>query len=225
MSINRILDRDVQEIKRELDNIILETKVQYKDTYKALELENYKLAKEVIVNHKRIIAMQDNFINMALWKITKQGFVASDLRLAIGSILIVREITKIAEYARTISHYLIDFKPSSLNYEQLKVTFKLLFEMLDMIQILVDHYDVDLSTKVVKIERDINRDFLNAKRDMITNIRAAKTDETAMLLYSSLRQIKNLEKAGDRIINIQEILNFIRTGVFEEMENKIDNSF
>jgi phosphate transport system protein len=150
--------------------------------------------------------------------------VARDLRLAIGSILIVREILKIAEYSRTIARYLIDFKPDTKNTQQLNNSFQLLNEMLDLIQILIDHYEKDLTARVLKLEKDINQNFLRAKQHMIRDIREAENDEKAIMLYSSLRQIKNLEKAGDRIISIQEILNFIRTGAFEDLEVESNNS-
>jgi len=216
MSINRILDQDVQQIKRDLDLMIVDVKLQYQDTYKALADEDYDLAQKVILGHKKIIAMQDNFINMALWKIAKQGMVASDLRLAIGSILIVREITKIAEYARNIARYLDFFKPKAAQTEQLKTTFKFLIEMIDLIQALINHYDTDLSARVIQINKDITQDFQSAKKGMISKIREADSDDDAMILYSSLRQIKALEKAGDHILNIQEILTFIRNGSFDE---------
>jgi phosphate transport system protein len=142
--------------------------------------------------------------------------VASDLRLAIGSILIVREITKIAEYSRNIARYLDFFKPKAAQTEQLKTTFKFLIEMIDLIQALINHYDTDLSARVIQINKDITQDFQSAKKGMISKIREADSDDDAMILYSSLRQIKALEKAGDHIINIQEILTFIRNGSFDE---------
>jgi phosphate transport system protein len=86
MSYNKILDRDVARIKRDIIEIIEQTKSQYAKTFDVLKTRDMEKAKEIIKYDQKINDLQNDFTKMALWKIAKQQMVAGDLRLAIGGI-------------------------------------------------------------------------------------------------------------------------------------------
>lgn len=100
MSVNKILDKDIRQIKRNLAELIEETKVQYATSYKAIRNNNYDLVLDAMSNERRINNLQNEFTDLALWKLAKQPLVASDLRLTVGAILISHEIEMIADYAK-----------------------------------------------------------------------------------------------------------------------------
>ncbi|ATG97526.1 phosphate signaling complex protein PhoU [Mesoplasma lactucae] len=216
MSVNKILDHDILVIKRDLQNMINATKKQYEETNEAVKNNDYQLAEKVISDDHKINDMQNNLTKTALWKIAKQNMVAGDLRLAIGSVLIAREIERIADYAKNICYFLVDYKPDVKYTKAIQSNFSIILKMLDMISTLIDHYDTDLNNKVDAFEKEVNDEFVKTRGEIISEIRHADSDEMAILLYTSLRQLKKLERAADHIISIQEILDFIRTGKFNE---------
>jgi len=66
MSINKILDHDVDVIKDQLDGLIKKVEKQYNDTYQALTKKDYKLAQKVVDNDKKINEQQNEFISTVL---------------------------------------------------------------------------------------------------------------------------------------------------------------
>lgn len=223
MSMNKILDHDVNVIKRELDNMVQKTRKQYEDTYEVLTKKDYQLAQKVVDNDKKINDLQNDFTSTVLWKIAKQNMVAGDLRFAIGSILIGREIERIAGYAKAVCYFILDYKPDIKYTEIIETNFNVVLQMLDLITTLIDHFDIDLSKRVDGFEEEVNEAFVKTRSDIIERIRHSESDQEALLLYTSLRQLKKLERAADHMISIQEILNFIRTGKFQEVKSEIDD--
>lgn len=224
MSINKILDHDVDVIKDQLDGLIKKVEKQYNDTYQALTKKDYKLAQKVVDNDKKINEQQNEFISTVLWKIAKQNMVAGDLRFAIGSVLIAREIRKIASYAKAVSYFVLDYEPDIKYTEIIEQNFDIVLQMLDLINNLIDRSDVDLSKKVEGFEEEVNQAFVQTRSKIIDRMRHSESDQEALLLYTSLRQLKKLERAADHMVGIQEILNFIRTGKFQEISPRDDES-
>jgi phosphate transport system protein len=161
---------------------------------------------------------------MALWKIAKQQMVAGDLRLAIGGILISREVERIADYAKLICSFYIKYETEIENFEYISLLFDLVNKMLNTISLLVDNYEEAQEQKVVNLEMELNNKFKEFNNKMIAKMNEKSNDEKYVTkIVGIIRQLKNLERAGDHLINIEEILNFIRNGVFSEIPSHIES--
>ncbi len=224
MSYNKILDNDINTIKKDLINLVEETKSQYAKTFEALKHQNMEFAEEVIVRDLKINDLQNNFTKMALWKIAKQQMVAGDLRLAVGGVLISREIERIADVAKHICKFTIKYKPEPIEINYISKMFDLVNVMLNIISTLIDNYDSDQHQKVIKIEHDLTNEFSNLSNILAEKLIDAKDKGQARKIITIVRQLKNLERAGEHLINTEETLQFIRTGKFEEIPTSVENN-
>ncbi len=224
MSYNKILDRDVARIKRDIIEIIEQTKSQYAKTFDVLKTRDMEKAKEIIKYDQKINDLQNDFTKMALWKIAKQQMVAGDLRLAIGGILISREVERIADYAKLICSFYIKYETEIENFEYISLLFDLVNKMLNTISLLVDNYEEAQAQKFVNLEMELNNKFKEFNNKMIAKMNEKSNDEKYVTkIVGIIRQLKNLERAGDHLINIEEILNFIRNGIFSEIPSHIES--
>ncbi|AGR42376.1 phosphate signaling complex protein PhoU [Spiroplasma diminutum] len=224
MSYNKILDNDIKSIKRELIKLVEVTKSQYANTFESLKEQNLVLAKEVVDGDIKINDLQNSFTKMALWKIAKQQMVAGDLRLAVGGVLISREIERIADVAKHICAFTIKYNPEPIEIEYISKMFDLVNKMLNIISILIENYDNDQHKKVLKTEEQLSIEFSNLSNILAIRNFEAKNQVESKKIITIVRQLKNLERAGECLINIEETLQFIRTGKFEELQETIINN-
>jgi phosphate transport system protein len=66
MSYNKILDRDLKQLRESIEDMILETKVQYAEAFEVIKSGDPNSA-ELILDHDKIIDnMQNEFTSTAL---------------------------------------------------------------------------------------------------------------------------------------------------------------
>nr|VZK65294.1 Phosphate-specific transport system accessory protein PhoU [Mycoplasma feriruminatoris]VZR75442.1 Phosphate-specific transport system accessory protein PhoU [Mycoplasma feriruminatoris]VZR97747.1 Phosphate-specific transport system accessory protein PhoU [Mycoplasma feriruminatoris] len=223
MSSNKILDRDLDQLRSLIENMIEETKIQYANSYQVIKEENKLFDAQRVVEHDKIINdMQSEFTSIALWKISKQKLVAKDLRLAIGGILITREIERIADYSKAISKFFIYYKPNQKHLLMISELYELVVEMLDIFSDIFSHLKEDKEQEVLNLEEKINQKFRSFYDQLIDDIRQKTTKAEAEEIAAVLKQMFNLERAGDHLLNVQEIINFIKTSKFIEKSEKIN---
>ncbi|WP_026389137.1 phosphate signaling complex protein PhoU [[Acholeplasma] multilocale] len=217
MSYNKILDRDLQQLKSDIEQMIEETKIQYAETFEVVKTGDVNLALMVIEHDRIINDMQNEFTSTALWKIAKQNMVAKDLRLAVGAILISREIERIADYSKNVCRFFVNYKPTKKYINSIIKMFQIVIDMLDIISRLFVEYAVDNKESVLDLEHELDKEFKSVYDYLIKQIRKTETHEEAVEIAEAMKQVKNLERAGDHLFNVQEIVTFIRTGKFEEV--------
>jgi phosphate transport system protein len=148
---------------------------------------------------------KNDFTKMALWKIAKQQMVAGDLRLAIGGILISREVERIADYAKLICSFYIKYETEIENFEYISLLFDLVNKMLNTISLLVDNYEEAQEQKVVNLEMELNNKFKEFNNKMIAKMNEKSNDEKYVTkIVGIIRQLKNLERAGDHLIILRK---------------------
>ncbi|QGS52212.1 phosphate signaling complex protein PhoU [Spiroplasma tabanidicola] len=223
MSYNKILDNDIKAIKKDLIYLVETTKSQYAKTFTALKNKDYELAKKVEADDLIINDLQNKFTSMALWKIAKQQMVAGDLRLAVGGVLISKEIERIADVAKHICKFTIKYKPITLEIDYISKMFDLVNEMLNIVSSLIENYNNDQNEKVKKMEKELNSQFSDLSLNLAERLYGSKEQTEVKKIITIVRQLKNLERAGEHLINIDETLQFIRTGKFEEYGESIEN--
>ncbi|WP_434343210.1 phosphate signaling complex protein PhoU [Mycoplasma sp. 06067-C1-B144P-99-0482-3] len=222
MSSNKILDRDLDQLRELIEDMIKETKLQYAQSYLVIKEKNRLSEAQKVIEHDKLINdMQNKFTSMALWKISKQKLVAKDLRLAIGGILITREIERIADYSKAISKFFIFYKPNERHLLMISELYQLVVEMLDIFSDVFGNLEVDKEQQVLSLEEKINQKFRSFYDLLIDDIRQKTTKARAEEIAAVLKQMFNLERAGDHLLNVQQIINFVKTSKFIEKTEKI----
>ncbi len=212
------IDNDLFQQKELLINILNLTIKQYANTYDALLKEDRELAKKVITNDELINQLHDNFINTSLWKIAKQQMVARDLRQVVGFIIIVREIERIADYASHLSSYLLKYNPTNdLIENKIQKPMKYIIKMLEYIYEIISTGDLRLAYKIPKYEDRINLLFKTKTNELLLKINSAKDAKEIVLINVTLQQLKYIERAGDHLINIAELMIYIKEGLFFDL--------
>ncbi|WP_369024626.1 phosphate signaling complex protein PhoU [Mycoplasma capricolum] len=222
MSSNKILDRDLDQLRELIEEMIKETKLQYAQSYLVIKEKNRLSEAQKVIEHDKLINdMQNKFTSMALWKISKQKLVAKDLRLAIGGILITREIERIADYSKAISKFFIFYKPNEKHLLMISQLYQLVVEMLDIFSDVFGNLEIDKEQQVLSLEEKINEKFRSFYDLLIDDIRQKTTKAEAEEIAAVLKQLFNLERAGDHLLNVQQIINFVKTSKFIEKTEKI----
>ncbi|KEZ18976.1 phosphate signaling complex protein PhoU [Mycoplasma capricolum] len=222
MSSNKILDRDLDQLRELIEEMIKETKLQYAQSYLVIKEKNRLSEAQKVIEHDKLINdMQNKFTSMALWKISKQKLVAKDLRLAIGGILITREIERIADYSKAISKFFIFYKPNEKHLLMISELYQLVVEMLDIFSDVFGNLEIDKEQQVLSLEEKINEKFRSFYDLLIDDIRQKTTKAEAEEIAAVLKQLFNLERAGDHLLNVQQIINFVKTSKFIEKTEKI----
>ncbi|KIM14163.1 phosphate signaling complex protein PhoU [Mycoplasma capricolum] len=222
MSSNKILDRDLDQLRELIEEMIKETKLQYAQSYLVIKEKNRLSEAQKVIEHDKLINdMQNKFTSMALWKISKQKLVAKDLRLAIGGILITREIERIADYSKAISKFFIFYKPNEKHLLMISELYQLVVEMLDIFSDVFGNLEIDKEQQVLTLEEKINEKFRSFYDLLIDDIRQKTTKAEAEEIAAVLKQLFNLERAGDHLLNVQQIINFVKTSKFIEKTEKI----
>ncbi|WP_342268698.1 PhoU domain-containing protein [Spiroplasma endosymbiont of Aspidapion aeneum] len=226
MSFNKILDKDVKQIRNFLVDLVEDTKNQYAQTFGIVKSAKFDGIDEILANDKKINDKQNNFTKMALWKIVKQKMVASDLRLAVGGIIISREIKKTAHVAKRIcknlkiastENYLPNFEKDYEYFQYVVKMFEIANTILNLTGNLIENFVEDQHKKVLIMEKSMKYEI----REIMNGISLSKNkvntvDSAGFLLI--IRQLKDLEKAAESLLQIEETLQFIRTGSFEELD-------
>ncbi|KAF5295762.1 hypothetical protein FQA39_LY12935 [Lamprigera yunnana] len=180
-------DRDLQELTESLENMIEETKIQYAEAFVVLK-SNDEAAALMIVEHDRIINDMQN--------------MAKDLRLAVGGILISKEIERIADYSKNIAKFFAQYKPTKKYINAIIKMFELIMQMLDIISNLFANYQENQAEKVNDLENQLNSEFVDVYRYLIKNIRTSDTQEEAEEIGEALKT--NKDKKHNNEINFQE---------------------
>ncbi|PPE05030.1 phosphate transport system regulator PhoU [Entomoplasma ellychniae] len=223
MPTNKILDKDMLQIKDMLEKMINETKIQYAETFEILNFGDESKAMMIVEHDKIINNMLNEFTSTALWKIAKQQLVAKDLRMAVGGILLAREIEIIANYAKKLCIFFNKYKPSKAHATSIMTMFQLVVDMLDAFSDFFINYNSDQVIKVMEIEKKINEEFSEAYKHLISVLKKAKTKEETSEISAAILQLKNLERAGDHLLTVQEIVSFMRIGKFEETNDLFES--
>ncbi|SYV95585.1 Phosphate transport system protein PhoU [Mycoplasma putrefaciens] len=139
------------------------------------------------------------------------------MRLAIGGILISREIERVADYSKSISRFFSSYHPNQQQVDMIVELFELVVEMLDAFSHLFSNPEIN-TNKITDLEVKISNKFKEFYAILIEYLKQAKTTKEVEKIIAVMKQIINLERAGDHLINVQEIVTFIKTGKFIELK-------
>ncbi len=212
------IENDLAQTKKMIIDMIAMTKNQYDDMVKCLETNDVELAQSVISADETINKMQEAFIEVSLWKIAKQQMVAKDLRRIVGFILIVKEVERIADYAKSICRYYIKYKPSTKLINFFKKLVSKVIEMLTEVSNIFEEERIESAYNILKYDNELDKIYKVENDSLIEKIREAKSKEEIKVITLTMQQLRSIEQAGTHIINIAETLIYIIEGKIYDFE-------
>ncbi|WP_338984021.1 phosphate signaling complex protein PhoU [Spiroplasma endosymbiont of Othius punctulatus] len=221
MSFNKILDNDIKQIKKELNSMIEKTKDQFKLTFESLITKDVEKCKLVIEKDKEINKLQNDFIKQAQWKIAKQHMVASDLRLAIGSIMIARDLERTADVAKHICQYIVKYKPETIDVEYISSIFDTVTKMFNEVATHIENPYEDRAIKAVQEQLNIAKAFDELYNKLVENVSKNNKPESIVKTFRIVRRLRDLEHVGEYLLGIEESIRFIKTGKVDEIQKAI----
>ena len=211
-----------QSLKRLHDDVLVlgsmveEALIESVKILKARDMEGSErlIAYDERVNEKRFAIENDTLTLIAL-----QQPMASDIRTLAAVLEIVTELERIGDYAKGICKINLLIGPGPLVKPLVDIP-RMVDQVTGMLHRALDAFvrrDVEMARAIPK-EDDIVDDLYNqVYRELLTIIMSdpSNMDQATYLLWVA----HNLERAGDRVVNICERIVFTVTGDMKEMNN------
>jgi phosphate transport system protein len=222
MTIRKTFDQRLQEIQDQL--LVMGNRVE-----KAL-VESVWILKQRDIYASRHLIAQDRTINeqrfaieeAVLTLIATQQPVASDMRTLAAILEITTELERIGDYAKGIAkiNIMIGDQPLIKPLIDLPRMAEKASDMLDQALKAFMNRDVDLARSIPARDDEIDDLYNQINRELLTYIIAdpATIDQANQLLWAA----HNLERAGDRVINLCERVVFTVTGKMTELDVEDD---
>ena len=207
--MERVIDEYIEKLKTRVIKMCSLVDEQVQSAIRAVEDENFELAKEVIEKDNKV-DKYDNKIDKICQKIfALTQPVAMDLRLIMSSLTINNNLERIGDIAVNIAEYikLMGRKPDFIKETKLEEMFVLTKQMLkDSIDAYISG-DEKLAKSVIESDEKLDKlNFDNHK--ILIDVMKQNTDniEPGIALLVMSRQ---LERLGDHCTNIAEDVFFI----------------
>ncbi len=171
------------------------------------------IAEDSEINRKRFM-IEDTCLTL----IATQQPMASDMRLLAAVLEISGELERIADYGKGISRIVIYMagQPPIKPLVDLPLMAEIACAMLDKAMDAFINGDADLARDVPKMDNKVDALYNKVYRDLLTLLIAHPDDmqRANYLLWAA----HNLERFGDRVINICERVVYMVTGEFNEVD-------
>ncbi|MFZ9139515.1 MAG: phosphate signaling complex protein PhoU [Bacilli bacterium] len=200
-----LIENEILEIEKNLKEMIQLVLSMHQDAKKALEVNDAKLAIQIIKRDEQVNNLDELINESVLSFLATQAPVAKDLRSAIAMIRVANDVERIGDYAKTISEFIILTKPL---YEPFKVYINEMFDdFIKMFQMASNLFFKPVLEETYSIA---NQDqFIDAKlKKAFNEIPKVVNSENVMSLLDTFNIIRTLERAGDHTKNICEAVIF-----------------
>lgn len=199
---------------------------QYKNALLSLQNKDKTLAEEVRKSDKVIDQMDIEIEQQAIQMIALRSPVANDLRDIISSIKISSGLERIGDYAKNLAKRVSVIQHS----KTISVSSPLLYQMVnlirDMIADVIEAYvnrDTEQAIDVWRRDEQVDNVYNSLFREMLTYMieNPKYITPTTHILFIA----KNIERAGDHVTNIAELIYYINEGeLLDQKRPKNDSS-
>lgn len=210
-ALNRLQD-DVLVLGSMVEEALIESVKVLKD--RDMEASHRLIAYDDRINEKRF-AIE----NSTLTLIATQQPMASDMRTLAAVLEIVTELERIGDYAKGICKINLMIGPGPLIKPLIDVP-RMVDRVTEMLHNSLDAFvkrDIDLARAIPAADDEVDSLYNQVYRELLTLIMSdpSRMDQATYLLWVA----HNLERAGDRVVNICERIVFTVTGNMKEMNN------
>tara|TARA_A100000171_G_C2136413_1_gene150612 strand:- start:913 stop:1599 length:687 start_codon:yes stop_codon:yes gene_type:complete len=218
-------DEDLADLNRLLKMMGEKTISQMEKAIHCLVDRDVELSEQVISADAEIDTFERDIDALAIRIIALRQPVAKDLRLLIAALKIASHIERIADYARNIAR-----RSLSLNtmpqINAIKPLKRMVKHAISMIRDVLEAYaetNLDLAMKVWHRDADLDEMYTSYLREILTYMMedARNIGPCTQLLFAA----KNIERMGDHITNIAEMIHYFVIGKpFDELTLKKDEA-
>ena len=217
------LDSELQGLKSdmlEMFNLVLNQMEKSKDALMRLDKD---LAREIMVNEKRVNGFELKIDRDCENVIALFNPVAVDLRFVLACLKINSNLERVGDIAEGVARFVLDIK---LEPERKLIDSTRLIEMFEVCDVILtdvmnafDREDTQLARSVFKKDETLDQINLNANTAVADFIRS-HPDRINQSLYI-LSTIRKLERVGDQCKNIaEEIIFYIEAKVLKHASRK-----
>lgn len=206
-----IYDIDEQRtvIKDTMILMIHDTKELFGELIEVIKNNDIELSKKVVEADKEINALDTKINDLIVEYIVAQAPLAGDLREVVSYLKIASDVERIADYTTNIAKYIrggLTFNERNIG----KITYgcEVLIELLSDIMALINQPDITLCYEVAK--KDDILDELYRNYYVTAFIKNLNTDFEETI--ATINILKQLERAGDHIVNVIENLIYALKG-------------
>ena len=206
------LQEDLKNLRDHLSEMAMLVKNQLRKSICSLLDEDDDLANEVIVNEKRVNAMELNIDRQCEQIFALLNPVAHDMRFVFSTLKINADLERIADYAEDIARIVLIGKKS---FDKDLIKTIRLIEMSEVSQIMMEDvtraYRED-NTKVARsvFSKDLELDEINKNASTIAEDYIKNNLDRIQQALLIISIIRKLERVGDHITNIAEEVIFYK---------------
>lgn len=211
-------DNDLNQLRSKIVEMAELVAHQFSEAERALISGDLKLANQVRENDKTVDQLEQEIEKMSIELIAKRSPMADDLREIISAIKISNALERVGDYAKNLSKRIVVLKETK-NFD---ANYSVISQMIEIINVMnkdvIDAYVNKTPEKAISVwTRDIVVDNLydTLFRELLTYMMENPhyiTPVTHLLFVA-----KNIERAGDHLTNIAELIYYIVEGTPLEM--------
>lgn len=210
------LDRDLAKLQASIVRISSMVEQAIDQAMLALNTRNVELAQQVIVDDRDINKLRYEVEEQVMLTLALQNPRATDLRMVIAAVHIAIELERMGDHAVGIAK-LVERMRDRSEIDSLHQLPKMAKRANTMIRLAIDSYieeDADKARDMMGRDKKINRGYEKLYNNLIAEMREidGPVERATWLMWMG----HNLERIGDRAVNIAERVVFMVTGNLTE---------
>jgi phosphate transport system protein len=212
-------DKKLLQIKDEI--LLLGSMVEQAslDSVTAFKNRDIAAAKIVVEDDQNINDKRFAIENAILILMATQQPLAHDLRMLASMLIVTNELERMGDYAKGIAHNTIrlDTKEIPIPIIEIEAMAKKGVGMLHRALFAFIKEDIKVALTIPAEDNDVDDLFNKCYRSIVNNMitNPATIDDSSLLLWV----VHDLERFGDRVVNICERTVFIKSGEMLEMDS------
>jgi phosphate transport system protein len=212
-----MLDKDLQQVQDDLLRMgsLIDTAIGR--AIGALAVRDARLAREIVADDAAINALRFHIEDNCLATIATQQPAAVDLRVIVATVILASELERMGDYAAGIAKTVLRMGDEQLLKPLVDMP-RMAEEDRSMLRDALDAYvsrDADKARQVAARDDIVDNLYNQIFREILTYILEDPTCTTRALYL--LFSAHNLERIGDRVVNIAERVIFMSSGEMREL--------
>jgi len=219
-SIRSQFDRELRAVQDNLLRMAGLLDEAIERSIQALAERDMELARRVVVDDFKVNDLRFKVENQCLTLIATQQPAATDLRIIIAAMNIILDLERMADHAAGIPKIVLKMGDLPLIKPLVDIP-RMADEVRGMTRTALDAYiarDVDTAKSIAKRDDVVDELYHQVFRDLVNFLASdpSATNRALHLLFAA----HNLERIGDRAVNIAERAIYIASGEMRELDGK-----
>ncbi len=230
--ISQQFNADLEHLRSELLEMGGLVEQQLGDAVQAIENADAELAEKALIAEDEIDKREIEIDQLCIEVLARRQPAASDLRMVMMVSKAIRDLERMGDEASKVAHMAITLHEeggdASRGYVELRHLARNVVGLVRMALDAFARYDVNAAVKVCREDKEIDREYGSAMREMITYMMEDPREiSRAMDILWTLRA---LERIGDHARNVAEQVIYLVRGMdirhtsIGEIEKKLESS-